>query len=128
MLQSLRRRAAAAEAGVDDETITVREGFARRWWRAISSPFRSGVRPATALEVEQAAVIGRLLRNLADREEEISRLNTSRRILQADVEVSAHEKELLADVIARDRKRVQAEAARFARDQAESEGLRRDQE
>jgi hypothetical protein len=101
---------------------SVRVTFYARWWHALRTAFSPEIRQMTAAEFL-------LSRQLANVREELSnalaaadaqRLEVQK--LQAQLQVAELEIGKLTDVAARDRMRVQAESAAYARQIAEATG------
>jgi hypothetical protein len=97
------------------EGDVVRESLWRRFCGSLRRFFLGLPRNTSATEVELMKTVQRLNSTVADRDRRILDLRTEVEELKSTVKIRDHQVELLADVVARDRTRVQSETAVFAR-------------
>jgi len=103
------------------EVGPIRVPFWRRWLHAVASVFSDHVRERTPYEVELEAATAQLRAEAADRETLVRSLRVELAETKSLLKISETEVKALTEVITRDRKRVEAETAAYARKVAESE-------
>ena len=93
----------------------VRETATRRWLHAALGAFSARRRAMTDLEWTQQSEVRRLRALLEERDARIRDLRAELEDKNASIQIRNNQIAQLADVIARDRARVQAETAAYAR-------------
>jgi chromosome segregation ATPase len=99
--------------------LTSESAIARLWHR-VRQALSAHARTLTPTEHRLEGEVAALRDTLAERDREILALRAENDALASRLKIAHLEVEGLAEVIARDRKRVEAETARYARDIADA--------